>query len=283
MLISLPAASGGREKAAACGVHVLSAMIAILPFVMRGLDPRIHAGLPLARGPMDCRVKPGNDESVCGEVMLNNSPPIQLSNSHASSPVLFVRRRVRLQLRAPQNMRGGGAPSGAPALCSRLDRSAGAQTNPGVLRPLIKDARLSALHRGVLFGSGPRFSVGMPHPSASSSQPGLSARRAVPRSRPSAQSHVSPAPAGAASDSRRGFSGKNLRKPARSLPGPPSARSASERLRRRPSRARTVRTILSEEYCQENKFCDASVWKGQVDGAKRRTLNQEGQDLHALL
>jgi hypothetical protein len=124
--------------------------------------------------------------------------PGQLSNSRAGSPVLFVRRRVRLHALAPQQMRGGGAPSGAPALCSRLDRSAGAQTNPGVLRALIKRARLSALHRGVLSGSRPRFWGRSSPPSASSSQPGPSARRAVPRSRPSAQGHVSPAPAGAA-------------------------------------------------------------------------------------
>jgi hypothetical protein len=32
-------------------------------FVMRGLDPRIHAANPQVwRFTMDCRVKPGNDE-----------------------------------------------------------------------------------------------------------------------------------------------------------------------------------------------------------------------------
>jgi len=51
---------------------VLSAMITILSFVMRGLDPRTHAELPLAVSPMDCRVKPGNDE-VCGAFVRANA------------------------------------------------------------------------------------------------------------------------------------------------------------------------------------------------------------------
>src|SRR5215213_1059139 len=166
--------------------------------------------------------------------------PIQLSNSHARSPVLFVRRRVRLHALASQQMRGGGAPSGAPALCSRLNRSAGAQTNPGVLRALSQarsplGAPAAAFHRfrAALLGGE------LPRASASSSQPGRSARRAVPRNRPSAQGHVSPAPAGAASG-RGGISPQQPPKGQPVSPRPPfPARSASERLRRRPSRART--------------------------------------------
>jgi hypothetical protein len=138
--------------------------------------------------------------------------PCRPATGRAGSPVLFVRRRVRLQLRAPQQMRGGGAPSGAPALCSRLDRSAGAQTNPGVLRALSQARSPLGAPPRRLFGSRPRFSGRSSPPSASSSQPGPSARRAVPRSRPSAQSHVSPAPAGAASSRSRYFSGNNRRR-----------------------------------------------------------------------
>ena len=161
----------------------------------------------------------------CAARSSSTTPPPSPSNSHAGLPVLFVRRRVRLQLRSPQPMRGGGAPSGAPALCSRLNRSAGAQTNPGVLRALSQarsplGAPAAAFHRfrAALLGGE------LPRASASSSQPGPSARRAVPRNRPRAQGHVSPAPAGAASDSGRGFSGKNLRKPARSPVGSGSLR-----------------------------------------------------------
>ena len=73
---------------------------------------------------MDC--KSGKDE-VCVARSSSTTPPRHPPTRHAAPPVFFSRRRVRLRALAPQQMRGGGAPSGAPALCSRLDRSAGAQ------------------------------------------------------------------------------------------------------------------------------------------------------------
>ena len=60
---------------------------------------------------------------------------------------IVCRRRVRLRALAPQQMRGGGAPSGAPALCSRLDRSAGAQISFGVLRAHRRQVYAVCAHR----------------------------------------------------------------------------------------------------------------------------------------
>jgi hypothetical protein len=159
-------------------------------------------------------------------------------------PYLFVRRRVRLQSLAPQQMRGGGAPSGAPALCSRLDRSAGAQIS--LRRAARSDKARSPLGAPPrrLFGSRPRFSAGncperQRAPRGQALVPGgrcpgtARVRRATLAPRPQA-----PHPAAA------GFLRNSRRKANRSLPGSPfPARSASERLRRRPSRARINRNI----------------------------------------
>src|SRR5829696_7617581 len=63
---------------------------ATFSLVIAGLDPGIHASVAELRIRMDCRVKPGNDEDGANS-RLNNSASDQLSNSQASSPVLFAK------------------------------------------------------------------------------------------------------------------------------------------------------------------------------------------------
>ena len=86
---------------------------------------RLHSGTlsPLSR----------REQARCVHV----PSPIQISNSHASSPVFFAGRRVRpysLCLFLPLTMRGDGAPIGA--------------TIPDVHAFFSKAWRLSARHRG---------------------------------------------------------------------------------------------------------------------------------------
>jgi hypothetical protein len=140
---------------------------------------------------------------------------------------------------SPGIKRGGRSAERRTNPCSRLERSAGAQTNPGVLRALIKRARLSALHRGVCSVPG-RASRGdlrlrQRAPRSQALVPGgrcpgtARVHRVTLAPRPQAPhpilAGISPA---RTSERLTGLS-----------PVTPSARSASERLRRRPSRART--------------------------------------------
>ena len=166
---------------------------------------------------------------------------VRLSIRHAAPPVLFGRRRVRLSCRCPSHQsEGGGAPSGAPF-------DVHAWTDPLARGPIrtcralyLKRARLSALLPRRSIGSGPRFSAGncperQRAPRSQAVVPGgrcpgtARVRKATLAPRPQV-----PHPAAA------GFLRNSRRKANRSLPGPTfPARSASERLRRRPSRART--------------------------------------------
>jgi hypothetical protein len=171
--------------------------------------------------------------SLQGERVLGSLPskhPIHLSNSHASPPADYPRAGAAFFPRLH-----GGKPIPSPKRGERSAETArGACEAPlacraigtpgrlrGVPRPLaIGDARLSALCCGDFGPPGPRFRLRHYPPELvqrCSSRPGLSVRRAVPvPSEPAVASRSRGTP----------------------LPAPPS-----ERLRRRPSRARMIRNL----------------------------------------
>ena len=94
----------------------------------------------------------------------------------------FVRPGSSLFLSRPPQRGVGGAPTGALCLFVARVRRDHSAPRRGAARPMTRDARLSALHRGD-FRPGPRFHLRhcLRIRAASSSQPGRRAWRAVSR------------------------------------------------------------------------------------------------------
>ena len=148
------------------------------PLVMRGLDPRIHLLRKKSlRRRMDCRVKPAHDElgklpfvSLCTITFLFRRAVARGMISFASLTRIEGWAERRETFGCVRGTRGH-------AMTRRTRRLRGA------LRPITRDARLSALHRGGFRLRGRACLTGIYAGSvtASSSHPGRSAWRAGSR------------------------------------------------------------------------------------------------------
>ena len=132
---------------------------------MRGFFVNLVSIEPLTRHPLT-RTPPspargeGKALRLAARQCSTTRPPIQLSNSHESPPVLFVRRRVRLQSLAPSANEGRRSAERRTSLMFtprpvrwRADQSRRAARSDKARPPLGAPPRR-------LFGSRPRFSAG---------------------------------------------------------------------------------------------------------------------------
>ena len=140
------------------------------------------------RRPMDCRVKPGNDEVCVAHSSPTTSAPIQLSNSHVESPVLFEAPGAPLVFSLAKQSEGSGAPGGAACNFSTRSSCGRARRRPARHRRIAPPAylrrslrrRAPLSHRGFYAsGSASSWQGTLVSPGGAPTPPGAQGRRSL--------------------------------------------------------------------------------------------------------